>query len=304
MPDTFRLNVNQSIRSLSGTWYRNVQVLGTGGNAITFLVVATSGPHRGVPFAMKVFRRLSLPERRERFLREIEFLQGCDHPSVLRVFDRGVQGAGDAEYPFVVAEYLAETLDSVIKAGRTSVVVKISYALQLLSALSYLASLRPAIIHRDIKPKNIFVKGGSCVLGDFGLFKAASTAPEDDREVFKESLGAGMPARYRTPDQVDYLHGRSNLTPSSDIFQLGLVLAELFTGVNPQRPGALEAPIELEALRSFPGSFSRPIGNIINSMLAMDPAERPAVSTLQAALEGQFENVVKQAHLLEGRAIW
>jgi eukaryotic-like serine/threonine-protein kinase len=160
MRDSFRLNVNQSVCSISNTWYRNLQVLGAGGNAVTFLVLATSGPHHGVPFALKVFRKLSKPERRERFLQEIAFLQACEHPSILRVFDRGIVHMAQAEYPFVVAEYLPQTLDMVIRTERTSVVVKRSFALQLLSALAYLADLDPPEVHRDIKPQNVFVKGG------------------------------------------------------------------------------------------------------------------------------------------------
>jgi hypothetical protein len=48
------LAVDQSLQTDSGIWYRNVQILGGGGNPATFLVVATSGPHRGVPFAAKI----------------------------------------------------------------------------------------------------------------------------------------------------------------------------------------------------------------------------------------------------------
>lgn len=83
MADSFFLSIGQSIQSEAGVWYRNVEVLGKGGNAVTFLVVATSGPHRGVPFAVKVFRRLSKPERRDAFLQEIRFLENCSHPSIM-----------------------------------------------------------------------------------------------------------------------------------------------------------------------------------------------------------------------------
>src|SRR5437870_3394095 len=128
MADSFYLDIGQSIQAESRVWYRNLQVLGTGGNAVTFLAVATSGPHRGVPFAVKVFRKLSKPERRESFLTEIRFLRQCSHPSIMRVFDEGVFYK---QHPFLVAEYLPKTLS---RAGETSVIVKISFALQLLSA--------------------------------------------------------------------------------------------------------------------------------------------------------------------------
>jgi hypothetical protein len=141
-------------------------------------------------------------------------------------------------------------------------------------------------------------------LGDFGLLKLLGTPSDDDREVLKESAGPGMPMRYRTPDQVDYLHGRSELTVQSDVFQLGLVLAELFTGANPEKPGVIDGPVEMSPLRSIPGGFFRPIANIIGSMLEIQRFRRPSVRSLQVAFEGVFQDVVKQAHLLEGRAIW
>ena len=82
--------------------------LGTGGNAVTFLMICTSGPHSGLLFALKIFRKLSQPERRKRFLEEVNFLKNCSHPSIMRVFDQGVFTASDEDYPFVVAEYLPE----------------------------------------------------------------------------------------------------------------------------------------------------------------------------------------------------
>jgi serine/threonine protein kinase len=90
MDDRFYLDVDQSVLSESKVWYRNLQLLGSGGNAATFLVVATSGDHRGVPFAVKFFRKLSRPECQASFLAEMRFLRTCNHPTIMRVFDAGV----------------------------------------------------------------------------------------------------------------------------------------------------------------------------------------------------------------------
>ena len=300
MEDSIKLTVAQSIISESGTWYRNLQTLGRGGNAATFLVVATSGPHRGVPFAAKLFRRLSKPERRDSFLQEMRFLEGCSHPSVMRVFDTGVF---QHHHPFLIAEYLPRTLHQVIRADNTPVTLKISFATQLLSALAYLEAIEKPVIHRDIKPQNIFIKGNSCVLGDFGLMKWAAGESAEDKEVFKESLGAGMPARYRTPDQVAYLNGDAALTVRSDIFQLGLVLAELFTGRNPEKPAMdFAKPVELDPLALVKGGLGRVIANVIDEMLVMDPAKRPTAAQLLSAWEGIFGEAVTRSHSLEGRA--
>src|SRR5439155_22081524 len=155
-----------------------LQSLGAGGNAAAFLAVATGGENKGIPFALKVFRRLSKPEWRDNFLREIAFLKTCSHPAILRVFDEGIYLA---DHPFVVAEYLPKTLESVIRADSATVVEKVSFTLQLLSALAYLADPSRSVVHRDIKTSNVFIKGQSCVLGDFGLLKRVTPADEEDR---------------------------------------------------------------------------------------------------------------------------
>jgi serine/threonine protein kinase len=302
MVDSFYLDVGQSILSETKVWYRNLQPLGAGGDAATFLVVATWGPNRGVLFAVKVFRKRSKPERRNSFLAEMNFLRTCDHPSIMRIFDTGVFYD---QHPFFVVEYLPNTLQKVLRTGESSTVVKISFALQLLSALTYLDQLQPPVVHRDIKPQNIFVKGRSCDLGDFGLLKHADPATVDDREVFKESLGVGMPFRYRTPDQVAYLKNEAPLTTKSDVFQLGLVLGELFSGRNPQKasPDFCD-PIVLEPIRGILGSLAENIRDIINRMLVLDPHSREPASRFLDLWEGVFRSAVAQAHALEGRAFW
>jgi hypothetical protein len=70
------------------------------------------------------------------------------------------------------------------------------------------------------------------VLGDFGLMKLMDGQGEEDRDVFKESVGLGMPFFYRTPDLISYAKNEADISPKSDVFQLGLVLTELFTSRN------------------------------------------------------------------------
>src|SRR5262245_35618596 len=81
--DRFELEFNQSVQAQSGAWYRNYQVLGSGGNAVTFLVHCSDGPYVGLPFALKVFRKLSKPERRTSFLTETQFLGTQTHPAIM-----------------------------------------------------------------------------------------------------------------------------------------------------------------------------------------------------------------------------
>lgn len=307
MSDALFLEPSKSLSSTANVWYRIVQRLGAGGNAVTYLVVATSGPNKGILFALKIFRRLSKPERRDSFLREVAFLKRQEHPAIMRVFDEGIFSyrvdSSWNEYPFVVAEYLPQTLYHVIRAGNVAIAERITFAVQLLSALIFLEGSTPQAVHRDIKPQNIFVKGRSCVLGDFGLMKLLDAVEEDDRSVFKESIGPGMPFYYRTPDLVAYARNEAPLTIKTDVFQLGLVLAELFTGWNPvKRPQGddLLSLVQLEALGSCPGNFGRSIAKLINRMLILDSAQRPTASQLMDGWLGLFEEVCTATHTIEG----
>lgn len=225
-------------------------------------------------------------------MREINFLRTCQHPSVLTVFDEGLHLD---KYPFAVFEYLPRTLAEEITSG-TSFLLRVEYSLHLFSALNYLSRQDPPAVHRDIKPKNIFVKGGSCVLGDFGLMKHRRADDRIDKEFFKKSIGPGMPQRYRTPDLVSYLKGGPPPTPKSDVFQLGLVLAELFAGQNPQKAmakGGYRSPIELEDLIDQPHPLWGAARAALESMLIRKPEDRQTAELLLATWQDIYEAALK-----------
>jgi eukaryotic-like serine/threonine-protein kinase len=124
-------------------------------------------------------------------------------------------------------EYLPDTLWESMKAGSLNETAKVSIIMQLLSALDYLSRRDPYVVHRDIKPKNIFLKAGTCVLGDFGLiFQDVAPAGTGQRA---GSIPA-MAQMYRTPELIEYHVTGKQPPPASDVFQLGLVACELFTG--------------------------------------------------------------------------
>jgi serine/threonine-protein kinase len=286
-----------------GYYYKTVQWLGAGGNSVVYLVHATSGEYRGVLFALKVFTRLSERNRLDRFHQEAAFLRQCTHPSIMRIYDNGVYvPAGERkEYPFVIVDYLPNTLFDLIRSSTTSA-ERISYTLQLLSALSYLAHHIPPVVHRDIKPRNIFIKGKSCVLGDFGLMKFLDAQDDVDHQVYIESVGTGMPFFYRTPDLIAYAKERIPLSAKSDVFQLGLVTAQAFTGWNPQRKvEAFTDELTLESIRYIPGTLGPRIKDLIEKMLTNDPTARPSANDLIDPWEGIFREVVDQCQRLEGR---
>ncbi|RYD84233.1 MAG: serine/threonine-protein kinase [Verrucomicrobiaceae bacterium] len=304
------LEVGHRLTSSSKTYYRIVQQLGGGGNSVVYLVQALGGPHRGVLFALKLFVRVNDATRLGRFQREVSFLKKCDHPSIMRVFDDGQHyvstGTESQSYPFVVVEYLPQTLRDALRGGLT-IAGKLSFTLELLSGLSYLSKQNPAIVHRDIKPENIFVRGRSCVLGDFGLMKtveptSGAAVEPNDVEFFIDSTGPRLPRFYRTPDLVDYCRSKGEITPKSDVFQLGLTVAEMFTGEVPLEPvHKILEPVVVVPLQPFGGSQAAAIGSQINQMLTVSSEMRPHAEDLLDPWEGIFLEVVKLSHQLEGR---
>ena len=151
--------------------------------------------------------------------------------------------------------------------------LKLKFSCQLLSAVSFLQSQH--IIHRDIKPENIFISNDNAILGDFGLIKKidlkGDMESDDDIDlinstVFSDLNGyVAMAKYYRTPELVNYANKTAPLYIESDVFQLGLVLTELFTGKNPLNPvDNLYSPIQLNDI----GYISVPnVGGIIHETL-------------------------------------
>jgi serine/threonine-protein kinase len=266
-----------SVVSWRDVTYVKIGNLGSGGSSDAYLTLATSGPRRGIAFAVKIFKALSREEWRLNFMREVHVLRDCDHPAIMRVFDEGLYRD---EYPFVVMEYLPETLSKAMQAGGLADEDQLSVVMQLLSALNYLSRRDPPVVHRDIKPSNIFLKKGSCVLGDFGLILQVGEAEQPERGKGAAQPVPEMARNYRTPELVSYHNGGPRPPPKSDLFQLGLVAAELFTGKNPLLPDRPEKPLRMQAISEVPGPLGAPIRSLLEQMLIAETAQRPSASDL------------------------
>jgi serine/threonine-protein kinase len=293
MNEELKLPVGNVVQSRSAE-YVCLQPLGIGGTAETYLMLAKAGKFRGQLFAVKIFRRLSRPDWRDKFLDEATVLENCEHPAVMRVFDNGLYLN---QHPFVVAEYLPKTFKSVLKGPTKSTATRLAYAVQLLSALEYLSQPEIQIVHRDIKPANVFIKGGSCVLGDFGLAKRLAVDRGLDLEMYKASIGARMPRNYRTPDLIEYLKGGASPTGKSDVYQLGLLFAEMFSGSKPQEPMSGNDFAEPIILRDFrtQDELEIPLKNLIMNMLIANAAERPAAAELVVLWTSLLIEVAKRS---------
>ena len=237
-------------------------------------MLATSGVLKGNLFAVKFFDAQDRGDSWHwNFMKEVHFLRGCDHPASAKVFDEGVHHSS----PFVVLGLMDGSLHDHYRQqkpwddGR-----KISLVTQLVSALNYLARHDPPGVHCHIKPQNILFKGTSGVLSDFGLVKLlhADTAPDQ----WTPPKNLPMAQEYRTPELVAYMRDGTPLPPASDVFQLGLVAAELFTGQNPLDPKGGGERVAVNHLAPVLGRHGATVAALLADMLVIDTHDRITAS--------------------------
>ena len=212
-----------------------------------------------------------------RFHREVRLARQVSHPNVCRVFDIG-EASG---LSFLTMEYVdGEDLASLLRRiGRLPQDKAVEISRQLCAGLA--AAHEAGVLHRDLKPANVMLdKRGKVRITDFGLAGLASIGDDQIR--------AGTPA-YMAPEQL----GGKPATALSDIYSLGLVLYEIFTGKRPFQASTLAELIRKHE-STTPTSPSKLvegldplIERVILRCLEAEPHSRPS-SALQvgAALPG------------------
>ena len=256
--------------------YRMVGLLGRGGMGEVY---RADDLKLGQPVALKFLPRAveTDPDRLRRFLDEVRLSLKVTHPNVCRVFDIGeIDGRHFLSMEYVDGEDLASLLRRI---GRLPEDKAVEIARQLCAGLA--AAHDEGVLHRDLKPANVMIDGrGRAKITDFGL--AGATAGIAGREA-----QAGTP-QYMAPEQFD---GRE-LSVQTDLYSLGLVLYELFTGKRAFDSRDLN---ELKAMHSStPTSPSAHVAGLnpvveraILRCVDPDPAHRPrSAQSLAAALPG------------------
>jgi tRNA A-37 threonylcarbamoyl transferase component Bud32 len=213
-----------------------------------------------------------------RFRQEVRLAREVTHPSVCRVYDLG---EADGEH-FISMEYVdGENLKALLsRIGRLPRDKALEIARQLCAGLA--AAHGKGVLHRDLKPANVMLDGrGQVRITDFGL--AATRGDVRGNDVL-----AGTPA-YMAPEQ---LAGRE-VSVRSDLYALGLVLYELFTGQPAFRAESFAEYARLkESSRATPPSrliedIDPAVERAILACLEPRPADRPpSVLAVAAALPG------------------
>ncbi len=256
--------------------YEIVSLLGAGGMGAVYQARDTA---MGRDVAIKV-----LPEppgenstRIERFNREIRTVARLSHPNIVEIYDHGVSdGVVYAVMELLKGKNLRDRMRGRALPLQTALDVGVAVA----NALG--EAHHQGVLHRDVKPENIFVtsNGGVKVL-DFGL--ARDVCPTDsttDTKTYVTSLtseGSVVGTTgYMSPEQVRGL----SLDARSDIFSLGCVLYEILSGVHPFR-GETRADTQSAILNVEPQELTqlRPelppmLDLVVERCLRKDPDER------------------------------
>lgn len=262
--------------------FRLVEKIGEGGMAMVYRGVQGS---LGRPVAVKVLSRTLADDAEvvESFGRESLIIARLNHPNIIHVIDRGIAGS----VPYFVMELIEGTdLARIIARNVYDFRQKVDVVIQVCKALAY--AHKNGVIHLDIKPANILIDAeGNARVSDFGiahLFGAGAAA--------ENAPVMGTPS-YMSPEQKQ---GTAGVTMASDIYSLGVVMYELFTGKKPV-PGVLPSSLDPR--------LPRRLDEIIVNCLRTDPADRFAGAdavkdALLAFLQGSHIRQEQKEQAVEG----
>jgi len=236
--------------------YRIDGLLGEGGMGHVFRATDT---RLNRPVAIKICKEAFI----DRFEQESRSIAAISHPHVCTLYDVGPN--------YLVMELVeGETLAARLKRGKLSVSETIRFGAQIAEALA--VAHGKGIVHRDLKPANIMLTKSGVKVLDFGL---AKSAVDPSRTEAGGVMGTPV---YMAPERIE----GKEADQRSDIYALGLILAEMTTGKRSNSAGNL------------PPEFAR----VVNRCLEVDPDER-----WQCArdLKWELESIGRTPGAVEGR---
>jgi eukaryotic-like serine/threonine-protein kinase len=244
--------------------------IGRGGMGSVWKAHRSDGLYEGIVAIKFVHAAWIGSAGEQRFRVEGNLLGRLDHPNIARLVDAGVLLGSQ---PYLILEYIeGEPIDAYCDREKLGLEARINLFLGVLAAVAHAHS--HLIVHRDIKPGNIFVAGGTVKLLDFGIAKLLQGEGET---ALTQSNAIPLTPQYAAPEQF---LGRP-VTTVTDVYSLGLVLYELLTGAHPLAAG------------------TRSNAELMHAALTEEPARASTASIVptirRRALEGDLDNILRKA---------
>jgi hypothetical protein len=270
--------------TLSGS-YTIERELGGGGMSRVFLAEETR-------LRRKVVIKVLSPELAQgisisRFEREIQTAAALQQANIVPVLSAGdTNGLPYYTMPFVEGE----SLRSRVAQGPLPISEVVGVLRDLAKALAYAHDR--GVVHRDIKPDNVLISGGTAVVTDFGIAKAISaaraTSGENDSSLTQIGTSVGTPS-YISPEQAA---GDPNVDQRADIYSLGCLAYELlggrppFHGLTPQRTLAAHLTEKPRTISELRADVPPALAALVMRSLEKDPAARQqSAHELESALD-------------------
>ena len=267
--------------------FQIARVIGRGGMGI---VLEAFDTHLQRSVAVKVLnpQYQSNDIAKQRFCREGRAAAAIAHEHVVPMYQ--VAKANEGEVAYLVMQMIeGDTLENRLRDGQPLPPNEVArIAMQTAAGLS--AAHKRDMVHRDIKPANILIEAETnrVKLTDFGLARTT-----DDVKLTKTGMVTGTPL-YMSPEQTL----GETADERSDLFSLGAVMYEMATGVAPfQAPSALGVMQNImnvtpDAPHKVNAGITRPLSDLIMSLLAKKPADRPesasSVATALASIVNEY----------------
>lgn len=261
--------------------YKLEQRLAVGGMGAVYLAARADGAFRQQVAVKLVKRGMDSDEIVRRFRQERQTLAALNHPNIARLLDGGLTDSGR---PYLVMEYVrGKPIDRYCRENGLTIEQRLRLFALVCGAVHY--AHRNLVVHRDLKPGNIFIADdGTPKLLDFGIAKVLS----EDRSVAATTIAdqRRLTPEYASPEQLE---GRV-MTTAGDVYSLGVVLYELLTE---RRPHRLETKTTREAERivlaetpAAPSELLRSGGGVVGGEAAERWGRR---------LRGDLDNIVLMA---------
>lgn len=202
----------------------------------------------------------STPEEQARFLQEARLLARINDPRILRIWN--VEDVPELELAYLELEYVpGRSLAALIEEGSLTPDQRRRIAVQIAGALEIVHE--HGMIHRDVKPDNVLLDASmNARLADFGIARELS-----DETVTRVSTGT---PRYKSPEQ----HLGHPLDERSDLFSLGVVLFELFTGRHPFESRMPDPEEEPPSMRPFTSTIDDDLDDLVRGLLRFRARDR------------------------------